>query len=96
MGEKQAYSFRVVPLDIRQRQQSSLEASTSNRCANDEATPSPKRRLNEIHRVSRGSRQHRQPGFFDLVLKNPVAAAALVPDALILFSAGAIAGAVGK
>ena len=35
------------------------------------------------------------PKFGELLMRRPVAAAALVPNAVILFSAGAVAGALG-
>ena len=138
MTSRHTYTFTALPVEIQQRQQSSNDASTSDRCFDDMSNEAfhkvqshglqsqpdqpdePKQRLlrrrgghrsapkrmqigkrksdtkqNEICELGVESRE-RGLGFWELIFRNPVAAAALVPDALILFSAGAIAGAAGQ
>ena len=41
-------------------------------------------------------RSNRGPKFGELLIRRPVAATALLPNSAVLFTAGAVAGALGK
>lgn len=101
--------FSSVSTELLQRQQSSAHASTSKAVDLDSRLSEGQRPLsskvaikrrkseatNFIFEVSEGQQGRRKPDFVQLLTRNPVAAVALIPDPLVLFSAGALAGAIG-
>ena len=76
--------------DFDARRGSCSQASTS-----QPASTALQSRQQPVFELACSRRAGKQPEFGELLLRRPVAAVALVPQPIILFSAGAMAGALG-
>ena len=72
------------------RRRSCSQASTS-----QPASTALQSRQQPVFELCHSRRAGKQPEFGELLMRRPVAAVALVPQPIILFSAGAVAGALG-